>query len=737
MAAACAGKLIIVAGPPASGKGTQCKRIVEKYGLVHISLGDLCREYSLLDTELGIQIKEAMEKGDFVPDELALRIIKDRLEHPEVLSRGCLLDGFPRTAAQAEALLATVNVDKFTLLQVPDDLAVRRALQRRLDPETGAIYNLEFLPPPPEAAARLVQRENDKDEGIIRGRLGTYHEHIGLITPYFEGKTQIIDSTKSPEEVFEAMTRSLPGLAPSVEAAADDEEWPEDEESPEDDSKAQLQVALDKDVEAQGTECQVMVSIKVPEAEMPGEALKRTKSGRVERAPADVCCVVDISGSMRSKATYEVDGVVKDDGLIYLDIVKHAVKSVMHILKDQDRFALVAFDDRSEIVFPLGNMTAAGRDQGIAALEALQPRGRTDIWGGIRAGMEAMRAAGDTGGWRQKTIMLLTDGVPNESPTEGELTALRAYKESFPGFNFQLNTFGFGYNLRSELLLDLAIEGQGTFAFIPDAVIVGTTFVNSVCNALSTHTQNATLHLMAQGGAGFNGPVVGVGGALVAEASWGRVVSLGPLQFGQAREVVVPMTVPAGEKPYLEAVLVIPTASGESRSSVEGTTRTASMLAAAAASRAETVAVGYDVVQKGGMGDMAAANSTMKELASKTSSWPSIGLNAVAEDVTGRMTKALDGKDRFNRWGKHYLRALTRAHQLQVCTNFMDKGLQDYGGTLFKALRDEGDAVFLSLPAPKASAPAPNPRPSVTSTASRPRSPSPDMKTYYGGGGGG
>merc|ERR1740117_2764884 len=77
-------------------------------------------------------------------------------------------------------------------------------------------------------------------------------------------------------------------------------------------------------------------------------------------------------------------------------------------------------------------------------------------------------------------------------------------------------------------------------------------------------------------------------------------------------------------------------------------------------------------------------------------------LGALQHDIAGRVTKAVTGEDRFNRWGKHYLRALSRAHQLQVCTNFMDRGVQVYGGTLFKAVRQEGDRVFVSLPAPKA-----------------------------------
>lgn len=537
--------------------------------------------------------------------------------------------------------------------------------------------------------------------------------------------------------------------ATSGGAAADEDDWGEDEVKEVEKMPLEVEIAPDTDISAEGGECQVMIRIQVPQGENYPEAggppkLERTKSGRVERAAMDVCCVVDISGSMSSRATYEVDGVQKDDGLTYLDIVKHAVKAVIHILKARDRFTLIAFDNKAEVAFALDHMTDDGRDKAVAALECLRPRGQTDIWHGILAGMDALRLPSADVGWRQKAILLLTDGCPNIKPPEGHIPALRGYKESHPDFNFQLNTFGFGYNLDSQLLLDLAVEGSGTFAFIPDAVIVGTCFVNSICNSLSTQTQNATLHLMAQGGAQFTGPVVGVGADLVTEASWGRVVSLGPLQFGQEREVIVPMNVPAGEAPYLQAVVVYPGKDGkECRAEGEGSSRKRTEGAKIASCRGMTVATGYEVLE---FGAGPQADNAMTKLKSyMTGCFPGDdfvqNFSVLKSDVDGRMTKALDGKDRFNRWGKHYLRALTRAHQLQLCTNFMDPGLQVYGGMLFRGLRDEGDAVFCSLPAPKPtntpSRPAPQQSSGYSGGQARPRSPSPDMNTYYAGSGGG
>jgi len=532
-----------------------------------------------------------------------------------------------------------------------------------------------------------------------------------------------------------------------------DEAWPEDTE-PAEAVRAQAELILDVApstcVLDEGGDAQVMVSVRVPECD--------------SRTPTDICCVVDISGSMGTLATYECDGEVKSDGLTILDVVKHAVKTVMHILKEGDRLALVAFDDRAETALALEAMTEEGREKGIAALGTLEPRGQTNIWGGILAGMEALRTTDlSAAEVRQQTLLLLTDGQPNISPPRGHIQELKDYKESHSELRFQLNTFGFGYSLDSELLVDLATEGHGTYAFVPDAVLLGTVFVNTVANVLSTRTQNAALHLTTVGGAEFAGPVFG--DYPVTEASWGRVVSLGPLQFGQSREVVVPMKIPAGTAPYLEAIVTHPRkGGGEHRFSAQASSRRPpTQDAVVAVIRAEVVSVCYEAVRGAVAGRGKAAQESVQALGSRLSESHALadaGLAALRSDVEGRMSKALKGKERFNRWGKHYLRALARAHQVQQCTNFMDPGVQVYGGRLFRALREEGDGVFLGLPPPRPSKAPMRPatpqaaalpsRPASAATASPPRpsqpaptlpprqrTPSPDMRTYYGGQGGG
>mmetsp|Transcript_42665 Transcript_42665/g.117708 ORF Transcript_42665/g.117708 Transcript_42665/m.117708 type:complete len:765 (-) Transcript_42665:151-2445(-) len=751
--------LVVVGGPPASGKSTQCRLLCRHAGLAHLSLGDICREYAARDTDVGTQVKQHMDNGNFVPDPLVLNMLRNELSRLHVSRQGCLLDGYPRTAEQAQALLENVEIDKFILLDVPDNLAVERALGRRMDPETGEIYHMTHAPPPAGVLSRLQKRRSDRSEVAVRRRLDVYQIHIDRIARAFEHKLQHVDGRETLGEVFSAIVvclQALPGwpALPTAAAGADDnDEWDDEETAEEPMANLSLEVSTSKVVGVDDADCQAVITIRVPDY--------------LVRVAVDICCVVDISGSMAACASYEVDGVVTNDGLSCFDIVAHAVKSVIHMLKDEDRLALVAFNETAQTAFALQPMTSGARQDALVALEMLRPSLGTDIWSGLFAGMEALRDPALEGPAHHKTLLLLTDGLDgrHHGKCGGHAGMLRRYKESNPALNFQLNAFGFGYHIDSELLLNLAMEGQGTFAFIPDPLLVGTCFVNCVANVLSTQTQNATLHLTAKGGSEFTGPVIGVPNQMVADTCWGRVVSLGPLQFGQSRDLIVPMRISGGTLPYLDAVVVWKIAdNAQGRSFLRASSRNVGRHVAAACARSEMVqAVGEAIMD--GDGNMAFLGlSKLLALADRialdeAANEPDESVIALKSDLQGRAAKALLGAQRFERWGRHYLRALARSHQLQLCTNFMDDGLQVYGGSLFQALRAEGDAIFVSLPAPqhRRSQPAgrvdggrgrrragnPSPAPEATQASRLPyprptaRAASPDMHTYYGGCGGG
>lgn len=205
---------MIFIGPPGAGKGTQAARLVEQYQIPHISTGDMFRAAVKAGTPLGQQADGYMKAGKLVPDELTIAMLLERIAQPDA-KKGFMLDGFPRTVPQAEALDKALRdagapLDVVLVLEVPDDLIVRRIVGRRSDPETGAIYHLEFAPPPAEIAGRLVHRKDDTEEAV-RTRLGAYHNQTAPIIPHYErqGLVKRVDGVGEPDEVTARIRATL------------------------------------------------------------------------------------------------------------------------------------------------------------------------------------------------------------------------------------------------------------------------------------------------------------------------------------------------------------------------------------------------------------------------------------------------------------------------------------------------------------------------------------------------
>lgn len=197
---------MILVGPPGAGKGTQAARLLEEYAIPHVSTGDMLRAAVKEGTELGKQADAFMKAGNLVPDEVVIGMAIERIQKPDAAA-GFMLDGFPRTSAQAEALDAALDaaglaLDAVVLIEVPDAFIVQRITGRRSDPETGAIYHLEFNPPPAEIADRVVQRKDDTEEACV-ARLEKYHSETAPIVPFYEAKGLLkrVDGVGAPDEV--------------------------------------------------------------------------------------------------------------------------------------------------------------------------------------------------------------------------------------------------------------------------------------------------------------------------------------------------------------------------------------------------------------------------------------------------------------------------------------------------------------------------------------------------------
>ena len=210
---------IIMLGAPGAGKGTQAKQIADKYSIPHISTGDIFRANIKNGTELGKKAKQYMDQGALVPDELTCDLVMDRIQQDDC-KNGFVLDGFPRTIPQAEALdaaLGKINekMDYAIDVHVPDENIVNRMSGRRACLNCGATYHLISIPPKVEGicdrcGSEIVLREDDKPE-TVQKRLKVYHEQTQPLIDYYknQGILKSVDGTQPMDEVFKAIVTIL------------------------------------------------------------------------------------------------------------------------------------------------------------------------------------------------------------------------------------------------------------------------------------------------------------------------------------------------------------------------------------------------------------------------------------------------------------------------------------------------------------------------------------------------
>lgn len=212
---------ILLMGPPGAGKGTQAAKLVEQFSIPHISTGDMFRAAVKAGTPLGQQAKQCMDAGQLVPDSVTIGIVKERLAEPDC-KEGFILDGFPRTTEQAEALDRTlqelgIKLDRVINIIVPDDVLVRRLTGRRICRSCGATYHLEFNPSKQGAicdkcSGEIYQRDDDREETVTK-RLAVYQAQTKPLIEYYQdrGLYTEIDGQQDIDKVMADIVDSLKG----------------------------------------------------------------------------------------------------------------------------------------------------------------------------------------------------------------------------------------------------------------------------------------------------------------------------------------------------------------------------------------------------------------------------------------------------------------------------------------------------------------------------------------------
>ena len=205
---------LVFLGPPGAGKGTMAVRVAEHFGIPHISTGDIFRANIKGQTELGKKVKAILDAGNLVPDELTIDLVKDRLAKPDA-QNGYILDGFPRTIPQADALAGFSTVAKALNFVLVDEEVVKRLSGRRVHPGSGRTYHVLFSPPKVAdvddvTGEPLVIRPDDQEDAI-RNRLEVYRKQTEPLIEYYQSRNLLvdIDSAPAPDAVFQTVLKAL------------------------------------------------------------------------------------------------------------------------------------------------------------------------------------------------------------------------------------------------------------------------------------------------------------------------------------------------------------------------------------------------------------------------------------------------------------------------------------------------------------------------------------------------
>ncbi|KAI1128323.1 U-box domain-containing protein [Nemania abortiva] len=460
------------------------------------------------------------------------------------------------------------------------------------------------------------------------------------------------------------------------------------------------------------------VLVKVQPPVQPSNQIK-------DHIPCDIVLVIDVSASMSDKAPAPANGeqenATKEDcGLTILDLTKHAARTIVSTLNEGDRLGIVTFGNVAKVVQDLTPMTKICKEESNTKIERMVADGCTNLWGGISKGLKLFDTK-DVGG-RVPALMVLTDGQPNhQCPGRGYVNKLRSMGP-LPAI---INTFGFGYEIKSGLLKCIAETSDGNYAFIPDAGMIGTVFVHAVAHLQTTYATRCTLILEAPGDMLLKTTTGKSIGELQCESGSKTIrIQLGNLQYGQSRDIYLENVDGSGQPKKIEL--------SEKDRIMHATLEFYRMRPDQYVTWAD-----HDMIERSPLSRSVIAyhqsRSIICELLSSFYSIESLEYKtmspehipkfrerlqqvigtiparehndpynrSIMEDLKGQITEALSRKDYFNRWGCHFLLSLWNAHAKQLCNSFKDPGPLKYNDNkFFIRCRDILDDAFDSIPPP-------------------------------------
>jgi Mg-chelatase subunit ChlD len=439
------------------------------------------------------------------------------------------------------------------------------------------------------------------------------------------------------------------------------------------------------------------------------------------RAPCNVVLVIDESASMGSEAIMKNDsGQNESHGFSLLDIVKQAAHAVRVCLEDHDSLAVVAYSANGRVVLPFTPMTSTGKLTAESAINQIKPTSNTNIWDGLVKAFDLCRT--NSSPEKNSKILLLTDGMPNVIPPRGHVGMINKYKDTHGQLPATVDTFGFGYSLDTKDLGNIALESLGNYCFIPDSSMVGDIFSNAVANILSMAISNSQLSIALPDGIQFNENAI-MGNHSYQNTSWGISLDTGPMYYGQKKTYIFNFNSNLTPEILNGTDVNIRYQHFDKETNTIATNidfdQNHNMIENFRLQFVENVLGAYKQMIQGQYDVAKAIIKSFSDLITSSPIKNDPFIKDLITDLTEQVTIAFAKYEDFDRWGKHYLPSLVRAHQQQVCNNFRDPGVQHYGKQLFNQMRDKADDQYNNLPAPTPTATYTSSSANVTRSALR------------------
>ena len=427
----------------------------------------------------------------------------------------------------------------------------------------------------------------------------------------------------------------------------------------------------------------------------------------------DIVLIIDRSGSMNSQVeAKDRNGENLENGLSIQDIVNHSAKTVVQTLDHQSRICIIKFDGSIDIVTPLMFATDTNKVQIMTSINSIKPGGQTNIWGAIEKALDVLDKREDKS--RNSAILMLTDGIPNISPAQGEVETLKKLRKT-KNFTCPIYTFGFGYNLQPTLLYDLAKYSNGGNAHIPDGNMIATVFCNFIATILTSVVMNLQLHIIPKeaNSATFSNLCVGDFAFNYDPINQKYVYDLGTVQYQQERNIVLNYENKLDFDYYYtytigNQAITSPTSSVNLATIAQFVNNPAINSHIIRASAVEHI---RKMINSNRINNLLSTQAAYDELVKLleenkcASSQPFVDglLKNIKGDFAnvGQVKLAIDQKY-FKRWGEFYLDQLSRSLNQQIKPNFKDEGCM-FGGQVFESLVDKSSDIFNTLEPPKPS----------------------------------